>query len=105
LACPERGWAFNKESVMIEAEQTRTTHIPTTGGGKRYRVAIRRDINMDVKPEAEQIDGNIYLFKKGWVMDEDDKYPEEEALIPTDANWPADAPGWIASGDLEIVGE
>lgn len=33
---------------------------------KQYRVKIRRELN-DVKPEAEQIDGNVYKFYRGWV--------------------------------------
>lgn len=86
--------------------------IPKTSGagvianaGKPFRVEIRRSDNLQVKPEAEQIDGNVYVFREGWVMDEDDTsiYIGETAMIPNDFEWPADAPDWVASGDLQPV--
>lgn len=58
---------------------------------------------MDVKPEAEQVDGNVYLFRHGWVMDDDDPFPGEIAWIAYDPAYPPDAPTWIASGDLVTV--
>jgi hypothetical protein len=67
---------------------------------QQFRVCIRRDIGREVKPEAEQIDGNVYWFEHGWVMYEDDLYPGEIAWIADDETYPKDAPIWIASGDL-----
>jgi hypothetical protein len=69
----------------------------------RATVKIRRDHGISVKPEAEQIDGKTGLFEKLWVFEsDDDRYPGETAYRPLDEQWPADAPIWIASGDLEI---
>ena len=72
------------------------------GVGKPYLVKIRRNI-CSVKPEAEQIDGLVFVFRPGWVMDEEDTsiYIGETAMVPNDLDWPADAPAWVASGDLE----
>jgi len=66
-------------------------------------VKIRRDLGMSVKPNAEQVDGKTFLFEKLWTMEPDaSMYPGEIAWGPRDERWPVDAPGWIASGDLEI---
>ena len=65
-----------------------------------FKVQIRRDIGLHVKPEAEAIDGKTYNFIFGWTMDKNDKYPGEVAYIPRDPSYPVDAPIWIASGDL-----
>lgn len=67
---------------------------------QRFTVRIRRDIGREVKPEAEQLDGMTYDFRFGWLMDEGDPYPGEDAWIPHDPAYPIDAPTWIASGDL-----
>lgn len=87
--------------------------IPTESGagvlagiGKPFRVKIRRPFGGHrVKPEAEQIDGNIYIFREGWTIDKFDSsiYIGEMAMIPNDYDWPADAPGWVSSGDLELI--
>jgi len=71
------------------------------GAGTPYSVRIRREIGREVRPEAEQLDGKCFIFRLGWIMDEEDPYPGERAMIPNDFDWPADAPTWIASGDLE----
>lgn len=62
------------------------------------RVQIRRDLGLQVKPEAEQLDGRCFRFRFGWVIDEDGRYIDEEAWILIDG--PDDGPIWIASGDL-----
>ena len=67
---------------------------------QRFTVRIRRDIGRGVKPEAEQLDGKTYYFSFGWLMDENDPYPGEEAWIPRDPAYPIEAPAWIARGDL-----
>lgn len=63
-------------------------------------VHIRRSYSRTIRPEAEQLEGNSYVFEKGWTMDEGDPYPGEVAWIPRDPFYPPDAPVWIASGDL-----
>lgn len=70
------------------------------GQGQPYTVVIRRDIGREVRPEAEQVDGKVFVFRFGWMQDDGDPYPDEAAMIPNDFDWPADAPMWIASGDL-----
>lgn len=70
---------------------------------RTMRVRIRRDIGREVRPEAEQTDGNVYRFTPGWTMGEDDPYPGEIAMIPEDPAYPPDAPHWVASGDLEAM--
>jgi hypothetical protein len=67
---------------------------------QNFTIRIRRDIGREIKPEAEQIDGKTYAFRQGWVMDENDPYPGEEAWIPHDPAYPVEAPCWIARGDL-----
>ncbi len=69
----------------------------------RYRVKIRRHIGLQVKPEAEQIEGKVFNFTLGWNIEDDELYPGEQAMIARDENYPNDAPGWISSGDLEAV--
>lgn len=65
---------------------------------KEFIVSIRRNMGV-VKPEAEQVDCKIYLFRYGWLI-EDGLYFGETAWIAVDKEWPIDAPVWIASGDL-----
>ncbi len=71
------------------------------GIGEPFTVAIRRNIGRPVRPEAEQLDGKVFIFRMGWLMDEDEPYPGEQAWVPNDFDWPADAPSWIAAGDLK----
>lgn len=66
----------------------------------KMTVKIRRELGMEVKPEAEEIDGKTYNFTVGWVMNDEDAYPTETAYTPRDPNYPDEAPIWIASGDL-----
>jgi len=73
------------------------------GTVERFKVKIRRNLGLEVKPEAEKIDGCTFMFYYGWTMDNQDTYPEEIAWIPRDKNYPVDAPAWIASGDLQTV--
>ncbi len=77
---------------------------------KHYRatVRIRRGKGWKVKPGAEQMDGQELIFKPGWTMDADDTsiYVGEWAMLPGRFDdWPEDAPGWIARGDLETLRE
>lgn len=94
--------------VQLELGEPATSYVPTsTRRGKRrmhtqrFIVRIRRDFSRAVRPEAEQLDGRTYTFRHGWLMDEGDSYPGETAWIAYDPTYPADAPHWIASGDLE----
>jgi len=66
-----------------------------------YKVSIRRNL-AEVKPEAAEINGNIYKFTEGWVMDKEDTslYVGETAMLPDDEAYPYDKLGWIARGDL-----
>jgi hypothetical protein len=74
---------------------TEQQHLP-----QKLTVCIRKDYSKPVRPEALQLDGNSYVFERGWIMDADDPYPGEVAWIPCDPAYPSDAPTWIASGDL-----
>ncbi len=72
---------------------------------KKYKVKIRRGPGWEVKPDAELIDGKVFEFTNGWVMDEKDTsiYIGETAMLPHDDTWPYCEIGWLASGDLEEV--
>ncbi len=71
----------------------------------RHMITLRRAL-ADIKPEAEQLDGKIFDFQQGWVMDAADTsiYIGETAMIPTRGqDWPENAPSWIASGDMQLM--
>ncbi len=70
---------------------------------QKFKVKLRRGAGWDVKPTAEQLDGRVYLFTTGFVIDDSSIYEGEMAFIPADENYPKDAPVWIASGDLQAV--
>lgn len=67
---------------------------------KAFTVKIRRNIGKKVKPEAELVDGKTFVFLFGWLMGENDPYPDEEAWRAYDTSYPIEAPSRIASGDL-----
>ena len=71
-----------------------------SGDQMRFKVNIRRGDGFRVKPEAEQLDGNIYNFLYGWVQGDDEKESGQIAWLPKDNNYPDDAPGWLAGADL-----
>jgi len=64
------------------------------------RVKIRRDFG-EVRPEAEQLDGNTFFFKFAWV-DDTGRYDGEDIWQPWDKEYPQGAPAWIAEGDLDF---
>jgi hypothetical protein len=70
----------------------------------KYKVVIRKNPG-GAGPEAEQIDGNVYEFQLGWVLEESDTsiYIGETAMVPDDPSYPKTAPSWVASGDLKPV--
>ncbi len=59
------------------------------------------------KGRTEAIDGKVYNFDLGWVIEESDSslYVGESAMLPRDFDYPDEAPPWIASGDLIPVKE
>ena len=67
------------------------------------RVRIRRDRGLAVRPEAEELDGQVLEFSYGFRVDEDDpRYAGEEAwLIEKPEYLRNGVPWWIASGDIE----
>lgn len=67
---------------------------------RQWTVRVRRDFDRPVRESAEQLDGQTFTFRFGWEMGETDPYPGEQAWMPIDPLYPADAPVWIASGDL-----
>lgn len=75
------------------------------GDKKKFKIQIRRNLEADVRPEAELVDGKTFSFTLGWNIGEDDNplYLGEQALIPDREGYPIEAPGWIASGDLVAV--
>lgn len=73
---------------------------------RTMRVRIRRDLAFgEVKAGADSLDGEVYRFRLGWKIEDDDsRYPGEWAWLPTYADgYPLEGPAWIASGDLEEV--
>ena len=71
-------------------------------GSCRLRVKLRRDAGHHVKPNADQLDGRVFNFVYGWYVEKEDSelYAGENVWLPADADYPRDAPVWIASGDL-----
>ena len=67
---------------------------------KQLKVQLRND--WQTKPEALQLEGKVFAFKEMYELTEDDTslYVGETAMMPVDPAYPADAPTWIASGDL-----
>jgi hypothetical protein len=68
-----------------------------------YRVAIRRDLGIEIRKEAEQIDTAIFFFEPGWIIEDVGHYAGETAMLPRDEMYPRNAPPWISSGDLSFV--
>ena len=70
----------------------------------KFRVKVRRDL-AGIRPEAKTINGKVYCFDFGWVIEESDSslYVGEFAMIPRDFEYPKTAPHWIASGDLKEI--
>ena len=66
------------------------------------KVKLRSGDGWGIKPEAKQLDGGVYIFSFGWLIDEEDNslYVGEVAWLPDRKRWPADAPVWVAEGDL-----
>lgn len=71
---------------------------------KLYTVKIRRGEDWKVRSDLniDAVDGKQFLFRPGWDITREDSsiYVGEVAMIPYPDNYPHDAPGWIASGDL-----
>lgn len=53
---------------------------------RQFKVKIRHEL-AEVKVEALQLDGNVYIFREGWVIGEEDSsiYVGEVAMIPQDS--------------------
>lgn len=68
----------------------------------KYKVNLRKSKNWVIKENAKQIDGKIFSFIEGWVIDKG-IYKGDIAMIPVDNNYPNDAPSWIALKDLEYI--
>jgi hypothetical protein len=64
------------------------------------KVQIRKDFGLPVRSEAEVVDGQMFNFVEGWIIDNAPHYKGEIAMIPRDETYPIEAPAWIASGDL-----
>lgn len=71
----------------------------------KFKVKLRRGDKFKVKPECEQIDGKVYEFTYGWIIEKSDSklYAGETAWLCYDENYPLK--GWMASGDLIPVAE
>ena len=65
-----------------------------------YRVCIRRDLGLEIRKEAQDIEGAGFWFEVGWIIEDLKHYAGETAMLPRDERYPPTAPTWIASGDL-----
>lgn len=76
---------------------------------KRYKVSLRRSDVFIVKPEAEQLDGQIFEFCEYWTIEEGESelpIAGESAMVARPGgSYPLSAPEWIASGDLEELNQ
>ena len=70
------------------------------------RVAVRPEYGgRPAKPEALAINGTPVRVVVAWGMADDDAYPGEYAMQREDRECIVPGIPWIASGDLEIIGE
>ena len=67
---------------------------------QKMKVKLRKD--WQIKSEAQQLEGKVFEFIEAWDITDDDSsiYVGEKAMMPVDPSYPANAPSWIASGDL-----
>jgi len=68
---------------------------------QKFRVKLRRGAGWEVKPNAEQLDGKIYLFTTGFVIEDSSIYEGEMAFIPADENYPLGCGAFGLPGDLQ----
>lgn len=68
-----------------------------------YRVKLRRDAEHVVKPNAEQLNGNVYRFWYSGACCDTPLYGDELMMVPCDPSYPEDAPTWVSLEDLELV--
>lgn len=74
--------------------------MPQTGDYMQAMVKARTSLAL-TKGSAEDIEGKVYSFAFGWVLEDNhSKYPGEVAWLPRDPAYPLDAPTWLAGGDL-----
>lgn len=78
---------------------------PKTG---RYVIKIRPEYNGCLaRPEVVRLlNGKTMMMKPMFIMDDDDKYPDEWALVPVyekDQLEMFKVTAWIASGDVEFI--
>lgn len=64
---------------------------------KTFTVKLRRDL--EVREEAEIIDGYTGPFERGW-LENDGIYKGEFIWVPVKKDWPTSAIKWVAEGDL-----
>lgn len=85
-------------------------HQLWSGSHVLCRVVIRKEYKgRQIRPEALAIDGMEIELMAGWMMENDDPYPGEWALQPAvrlseQADLFQLAVGWIASGDVVVLG-
>lgn len=66
-------------------------------------VRLRRGEGWEVKPEAEGVDGETFIFRAGWLI-EDGMYEGEWAML-FEKGGPPETFFWVASGDLDVISE
>lgn len=66
---------------------------------KSYTATVKIRKDWPIKPEAAHLEGQRVSVEAGWIMDEDDPYPGEWAML-LGAGYPIP---WIASGDLQNI--
>lgn len=56
-----------------------------------------------LKQRVAELQGQTITVEAGWLMDEDDQYPGEWAMLVSEEVIDKYHISWIASGDLEIL--
>lgn len=98
---------FTPATIRSARKLAESDQDPTKWGATKIvaTVKLRRGDGWQVKPEAELVDGRRHTFTYGWEIEAEDSsvYVDESAWVPERQDWPAEAPAWIASGDLDEI--
>jgi len=73
----------------------------------KYKIKLRNSGKFKIKPGCERLNGLIADFIEGWIIEETHSslYAGEKAMLIVDRTKLPINRLWIASGDLELLGD